>query len=112
MLRHRQGSSQQEVADRAGVSRALLGSYEAERTEPGPKNLSRLLTSLGVDRFGLASALETVNGRPPIAILPSRSQASPEQRELLDLLDLDLAPDEEKVFLGMLYALRDWYASR
>lgn len=109
MLRHQRGFGQQEVAERAGITRAQLAAYEVGRTRPGFTNLSKILQGLGFDRFKLLDALQTVNGRPSVAVLPTRSQASPKDRELLDLLDLDLDPAAETAFLGMLERLKSWY---
>lgn len=109
MLRHQRGFGQQEVADRAGITRAQLAAYEVGRTRPGFTNLSKILQGLDFDRFKLLDALQTVNGRPSVAVLPTRSRALPKDRELLDLLDLDLDPAAEKTFLAMLRYLQDWY---
>ena len=56
-LRHRRGLTQQELARRAGVTRAMISSYEHESHLPSLPTLGRLLAGLELSPADLAAAL-------------------------------------------------------
>jgi transcriptional regulator with XRE-family HTH domain len=60
--RIRLGFSQQELADRSGLSRAILSRMEKGRSEPLLPTLRRLATALDMSPAALLEGLET---RPP-----------------------------------------------
>ncbi len=64
-LRDRQGKRQYQVADLAGVTKAMLSAYETGKQKPSLDTLEKILEALGSDLADLHSALQIVNERPP-----------------------------------------------
>lgn len=61
-LQHRR--KQCEVAQAAGITQAMLCSYEKGKRQPSLRTLEKILDSLGVDLPGLFRVLETVREQP------------------------------------------------
>ena len=57
-VRTRHGFSQQELAERSGLSRAILSRMEKGRSEPGLPTLKRLASALQVSPAALLEGLE------------------------------------------------------
>lgn len=55
---------QREVAQSAGVTQAMLCSYEQGKRTPSLASLEKILDTLGADLFRFAEVLALVNGRP------------------------------------------------
>lgn len=62
-LRWRRQRTQREVAESAGITRAMLSAYESGRQLPTLATLGRLLVTLGVDLAELGQALALHQGR-------------------------------------------------
>ena len=60
----RHGRKQNEVAARAGVTKAMLSSYETGMRLPSVPSLNAILTALEDDFHDLQSALDEVRGSP------------------------------------------------
>lgn len=93
-LRARQDRRQYQVADAAGVTKAMLSAYETGKQKPSLETLEKILDGLGVSLGDLYQALLIVNGqsdplRPtPAAVLravPSRFDDSPADGFEMDL---------------------------
>ncbi len=63
LLRRRDGRSQVEVAEAAGISAAMLSNYEKGTKTPTMASLGKLLDALGVPLQRLDEALDLVNDR-------------------------------------------------
>lgn len=63
VLRRGQKLTQQDVADRVGLSRATLSNYEIGRRTPHLKDLQKLADCFGVglDYFGISTADEVLD---------------------------------------------------
>lgn len=72
-LRLEAGRRQREVAQAAGITQAMLCSYEQGKRTPSLQSLERILHALGVDLAQLSHALALVNGR---AKPPARGSSS------------------------------------
>ena len=79
-LRDKQDKKQYEVADTAGVTKAMLSAYETGKQRPSIDTLEKILDALRVDLGDLYYALQTVNERPvrwrPIDRPDGRSEAA------------------------------------
>ncbi|MDY7091479.1 MAG: helix-turn-helix transcriptional regulator [Acidobacteriota bacterium] len=64
LLRSRGGLKQKELAERAGITPAMISNYETEKAMPQIPTVESLLEALGNNRFDLLNALEEVNERP------------------------------------------------
>ncbi len=64
-LRDRQGKRQYQVADAAGITKAMLSAYETGKQKPSLDTLEKILEALGSDLSDLHNALQIVNERPP-----------------------------------------------
>ncbi|MFL6232301.1 MAG: helix-turn-helix domain-containing protein [Thermoanaerobaculia bacterium] len=63
-LRDRQGKRQYQVADAAGITKAMLSAYETGKQKPSLDTLEKILVSLECDLNDLHNALQIVNERP------------------------------------------------
>jgi len=63
-LRDRQGKRQYQVADAAGITKAMLSAYETGKQKPSLDTLEKILTSLECDLNDLHNSLQIVNERP------------------------------------------------
>ncbi|HKI00824.1 MAG TPA: helix-turn-helix transcriptional regulator [Thermoanaerobaculia bacterium] len=63
-LRDRQGKRQYQVADAAGITKAMLSAYETGKQKPSLDTLEKILTALECDLNDLHNALQIVNERP------------------------------------------------
>jgi transcriptional regulator with XRE-family HTH domain len=64
LLRRRDGRSQVELAEAAGVSAAMLSNYEKGTKMPTVGSLGKIIDALGVELRRLDEALDLVNDRP------------------------------------------------
>jgi transcriptional regulator with XRE-family HTH domain len=62
-LRARQDKRQYQVAEAAGVTKAMLSAYETGKQKPSLETLEKILDGLGVSLGDLHHALLIVNGR-------------------------------------------------
>ncbi len=109
VLRQRRDISRPQLAELAEVSVSAVYTWENEEALPTFTTLSKLLNALEASRYDLLNALLQLHGETPRKVLPARSGDNPLDRELLDLLDLDLSPSSEAAFLAMLTTLRNWF---
>lgn len=63
-LRDRQGKRQYQVADAAGITKAMLSAYETGKQKPSLDTLEKILAALECDLKDLHNALQIVNERP------------------------------------------------
>jgi transcriptional regulator with XRE-family HTH domain len=63
-LRDRQGKRQYQVADAAGITKAMLSAYETGKQKPSLETLEKILTALECDLNDLHNSLQIVNERP------------------------------------------------
>jgi transcriptional regulator with XRE-family HTH domain len=63
-LRDRQGKRQYQVADTAGITKAMLSAYETGKQKPSLDTLEKILAALECDLNDLHNALQIVNERP------------------------------------------------
>jgi transcriptional regulator with XRE-family HTH domain len=63
-LRDRQGKRQYQVADAAGITKAMLSAYETGKQKPSLDTLEKILEALECDLNDLHNALQIVNERP------------------------------------------------
>ena len=63
-LREKQGKRQYQVAQIAGITKAMLSAYETGKQKPSLDTLEKVLAALGADLADLAYALDFVNERP------------------------------------------------
>jgi transcriptional regulator with XRE-family HTH domain len=63
-LRDRQGKRQYQVADAAGITKAMLSAYETGKQKPSLDTLEKILLALECDLNDLHNALQIVNERP------------------------------------------------
>lgn len=63
-LRDRQGKRQYQVADAAGITKAMLSAYETGKQKPSLETLEKILAALDCDLNDLHNALQIVNERP------------------------------------------------
>jgi transcriptional regulator with XRE-family HTH domain len=75
-LRDRQGKRQYQVADTAGITKAMLSAYETGKQKPSLDTLEKILEALGSDLSDLHSALQIVNERPPTGRRPEPQSPS------------------------------------
>jgi HTH-type transcriptional regulator / antitoxin HipB len=117
-IRDKQDKKQYEVADSAGVTKAMLSAYETGKQRPSIDTLEKILSALNVDLADLYNALQTVNERPVRWRPADRPELRPERRALpgqpvtdgqpgVDVyralgLDRSLARQEEEAFSEML----------
>jgi transcriptional regulator with XRE-family HTH domain len=63
-LRERQLKRQYQVAEVAGITKAMLSAYETGKQKPSLDTLEKILDALACDLNDLHNALQIVNGRP------------------------------------------------
>lgn len=63
-LRDRQGKRQYQVADAAGITKAMLSAYETGKQKPSLDTLEKILDALGCSLNDLHNSLQIVNERP------------------------------------------------
>jgi transcriptional regulator with XRE-family HTH domain len=75
-LRDRQGKRQYQVADAAGITKAMLSAYETGKQKPSLDTLEKILSALECDLNDLHNALQIVNERPEAIRRPGSSRVS------------------------------------
>lgn len=63
-LRDRHNKRQYQVADAAGITKAMLSAYETGKQKPSLDTLEKILTALECDLNDLHNAIQIVNDRP------------------------------------------------
>ncbi|MES1211178.1 MAG: helix-turn-helix transcriptional regulator, partial [Acidobacteriota bacterium] len=63
-LRDRQGKRQYQVADAAGITKAMLSAYETGKQKPSLDTLEKILDALACNLNDLHNSLQIVNERP------------------------------------------------
>jgi transcriptional regulator with XRE-family HTH domain len=63
-LRDRRGKRQYQVADGAGITKAMLSAYETGKQKPSLDTLEKILGALDCDLNDLHNSLQIVNERP------------------------------------------------
>lgn len=82
-LRMDRRRNQREVAEAAGITKAMLSSYENDRTSPNVETLGRVLDALGAGPAELSRALRAARAGPGPPRRPGEFQFGPEERELV-----------------------------
>lgn len=75
-LRDRQGKRQYQVADAAGITKAMLSAYETGKQKPSLETLEKILSALECDLNDLHNSLQIVNERPEAIRRPGGSVQS------------------------------------
>lgn len=110
-LRERQTKRQYQVADSAGITKAMLSAYETGKQKPSLDTLEKILAALEGDLNDLHNALQIVNERPEAIRRPGRgegaeSEAGPPagRAEVYRVLGIDrqLPASEEQALAEML----------
>ena len=65
LLRARQSRKQTEVAEAAGITKAMLSSYERGVLFPSIRSLAAVLEALDGDLYNLQEVLDEVDGHAP-----------------------------------------------
>jgi HTH-type transcriptional regulator / antitoxin HipB len=71
-LRDRQGKRQYQVADAAGITKAMLSAYETGKQKPSLDTLEKILDALDCTLNDLHNSLQIVNERPEAIRRPGR----------------------------------------
>lgn len=104
VLRTRTGMKQREVGAKAGVTPAMISTYETGKAVPLIPTVESLLDAMGFDRFDLLNALEVANGRPQRSFPEADSDHT--SSEVLTSLGVEgLTEEEEQVFLQTIQAV-------
>lgn len=116
-LRTRQDRKQYEIADEAGITKAMLSAYETGKQNPSIETLEKILGALNLDLLALHKALQVnQSGDEARSNLdswsaglqhPGRGRVFPmtdSRTSLYHILDIDhpLPPDQEFAFSQML----------
>ena len=106
---------QNEIATRAGITKAMISSYESGRSVPTIATLDKILSAIGADIADLCSALALVNGRPLLPGATAEIGAEPRAERLtrpVDALEAmalgELAPGEAEAFAQIVGGFRRW----
>ncbi len=106
-LRQNAELRQNEVASRAGITKAMISSYESGRSQPTLMTLDKILAAVGANLYAFSEALDLVNNRP--RQIPPPPNKSFQNIEALKALDLgNLASGEQEAFEQMLVGFRRW----
>lgn len=108
-LRQEAELRQNEVANRAGITKAMISSYESGRSQPTVATLDKILSAIGADMYELCDALDLVNDRK--RRLQRTAGVSGGNLGGVDLGALQLgtlAPGEEEAFQQMFDGFRRW----
>lgn len=81
-IRDKQEKKQYQVAEAAGVTKAMLSAYETGKQKPSIETLEKILSALHVDLADLSNALQVVNERSPLVRSPDAFGGGPSQGEL------------------------------
>ncbi len=101
LLRKRTGLKQREVGEKAGVTPAMISTYETGKAVPLIPTVESLLDAMGFDRFDLLNAIEAANDRPQ-RDFPETNQHQASTEVLRTLGVEGLSPQEEETFLEAL----------
>jgi len=101
ILRGRTGLKQREVGKEAGVTPAMISTYETDKAIPLIPTVESLLAAMGFDRFDLLNAIEEANNRPKREFLEVGDRSS--GAHILKALGVEgLSEPEQEVFLNTL----------
>jgi transcriptional regulator with XRE-family HTH domain len=84
-LRDRQGKRQYQIADTAGITKAMLSAYETGKQKPSLDTLEKILAALECDLNDLHNALQIVNERPQAIRRPTADAWQPGARDPREL---------------------------
>ncbi|HVT60058.1 MAG TPA: helix-turn-helix transcriptional regulator [Thermoanaerobaculia bacterium] len=116
-LRERQVKRQYQVAEGAGITKAMLSAYETGKQKPSLDTLEKILEALVCDLNDLHNALQIVNERPEALRRPGEPdgawfatravrgpQTAQQDSALYDVLGIQrpLPPQEEQALSEML----------
>jgi transcriptional regulator with XRE-family HTH domain len=105
-MRERRGISQEELANRLGLTRGRLSMYEIGKREPDVDTLSKMADFFGVSLDVLTDRNEVSKGLKGESLADELPRATPEERDFADWVkdhisqtffyDFDTAPEERK----------------
>lgn len=115
-LRTRQDRKQYEIADEAGITKAMLSAYETGKQNPSIETLEKILGALNLDLLALHKALQVNQGDEARSNIGTWSGTYPRSSRgrdypvidprttLYHILDIDhpLPPEQEFAFSQML----------
>jgi transcriptional regulator with XRE-family HTH domain len=110
-LRLQANRKQREVAEAAGITQAMLCSYEQGKRTPSLQSLEKILDSLDADLTQLSDALALVNNRSPRPAPSPRPEVEPTSSiDLQRLLGAEqpLAADEEEALREVVGSFTRW----
>lgn len=103
-LREKQNKRQYQVAEMAGITKAMLSAYETGKQKPSLETLEKILDAMNLGLDELSNALDLVNERPQATRrAPSPAPFGPlvgPSPDLRSLLGVDSLPQEEEQALG------------
>lgn len=76
LLRRRRVFKQYQVAERAGITKAMLSAYETGKSTPSLKTLASILHAVETDFGGLQRALDVLSGAPEEQLEPREGLGS------------------------------------
>ena len=85
-LRDRQGKRQYQVADAAGITKAMLSAYETGKQKPSLDTLEKILAALECDLNDLHNAIQIVNDRPEAIRRPGTRRCAVSAESIRDLV--------------------------
>lgn len=108
-LRVKHSMKQYQVADSAGITKAMLSAYETGKQKPSLESLEKILSALACDLGDLYDAIEMARGRPWRARYTGRGSESEKalMGEVVDAGDA-LSPDEEAALLKLVEGFYRW----
>jgi transcriptional regulator with XRE-family HTH domain len=115
LLREKQGKSQNDLAQTAGITSAMLSNYETGEKKPSLDSLGKVLDALGLYLGKIDDALDMVNDRPPrreqldadeVAGGTAAGDGSPVDVRRFIGAEAPLSPELERGFAEMIRGLR------
>ncbi|MEM9290429.1 MAG: helix-turn-helix transcriptional regulator [Acidobacteriota bacterium] len=116
-LRDKRKKKQYEVADAAGITKAMLSAYETGKQRPTIDTLEKILAAMEVDLGDLFDTLQVVNERPREMryrdeVLPNPPATSALEDPTIDvryiLGDDQVEPEEEEAVAEMVQGYFRW----
>lgn len=89
-VRDKQSKKQYQVAEAAGVTKAMLSAYETGKQKPSIDTLEKILSALNVDLADLFNALQIVNERAPHLRVADRGESASRPAYLSAVTEVDV----------------------
>ena len=89
-VRDKQSKKQYQVAEAAGVTKAMLSAYETGKQRPSIDTLEKILAALNVDLADLFNALQIVNERSPHLRIADRGDSAARPAYVSTVTEVDV----------------------